>query len=94
MTGGVTIFNCPTDGVTVTASQGATQVSVTWIEPVATDSLGQLITNIVRSHQPNQLFNVGVTPVTYQFIASSGSQDTCSFTVTVNGENKTYHKAR
>ncbi|XP_038066521.1 uncharacterized protein LOC119736577 [Patiria miniata] len=81
---GVVVSNCPSQGVTVTAPQGAAQSSVTWQEPTATDGFGQAVTNVIRSHVPGQLFAIGQTQVTYQFVSTSGSQGLCSFTVTVN----------
>ncbi|XP_071800226.1 tyrosine-protein kinase receptor Tie-1-like [Asterias amurensis] len=77
----VNIVGCPTQTVTAV---GLTATQVTWREPTATDASGQQITNIMRSHLPGSLFNIGQnTQVTYTFTASSGHQTTCVFDVYV-----------
>ena len=66
---------------------GATILPYIWDEPTATDALGQLITNVIKTHEPGALFTLGQTAeVTYMFTDSSGNKDTCTFTVTVSGE--------
>ena len=81
-------MNCPSPGVTVTETihAGVTRIPVSWTEPTATDRYNQLITNIMKTHQPGDSFNVGESiAVIYTFIDDiSGLQDTCTFIVTVN----------
>ncbi|XP_033636185.1 tyrosine-protein kinase receptor Tie-2-like isoform X2 [Asterias rubens] len=87
----VNIMNCPSPGVTVTETihVGVTRIPVSWTEPTATDRYNQLITNIMKTHQPGDSFNVGESiAVIYTFIDdTSGLQDTCTFSVTVNLDN-------
>lgn len=68
---------------------GVSATQATWTEPTATDASGRQITNIMKSHQPGDVFNIEQsTQVTYTFTASSGDQATCVFNVSVY--RKTY----
>ena len=70
------------NGITVTAPCDTRQTTVTWIEPSATDNSGTA-TLQSRSHSPGQMFNVGTTQVTYQFVDPSGNVATYTFPVIV-----------
>ncbi|XP_022082334.1 uncharacterized protein LOC110974776 isoform X2 [Acanthaster planci] len=72
------ISDCP-NGITVTGTNNAV---VSWVEPTATDNDGQPV-SVVKSHEPNSIFNVGSTTVTYTFSDTSGNVAICSFVVTV-----------
>ncbi|KAJ8041572.1 Hyalin [Holothuria leucospilota] len=76
-----TISNCPTEAST-TVELGILEGSVIWVEPTATDLSGTAVPS--STHQPGQLFPLGVTVVTYTFTDSSQNQDTCTFSVTVS----------
>ncbi|MDZ7876603.1 MAG: HYR domain-containing protein [Saprospiraceae bacterium] len=70
---------CPANIVLNTTSNAAT---ATWTVPTATDNCGTPSVN--ATHTPNQMFQVGVTTVTYAASDANGNRTTCSFTVTVN----------
>ncbi len=76
------ISGCP-DSQTYPVDIGTPFRSVTWIEPTAVDNSGGQ-PSVVQSHQPGQLFDVGVTQVTYTFTDVAGNQAQCAFTVTGN----------
>ena len=77
------ISNCPMS-VYIRAG-GQPSQSVTWTIPEATDNSGSA-SLIYSSHQPNTLFNVGVTPVTYIFADPNQNYARCTFIVTVAGK--------
>ncbi|XP_033625680.1 serine-rich adhesin for platelets-like [Asterias rubens] len=78
----VNVAGCPIQGITASATSGSTSI-VQWTEPTATDSFGQRVVP-TKTHSPGQSFVIGQpTQVTYTFVAISGAQATCSFTVTV-----------
>ncbi|XP_038068270.1 uncharacterized protein LOC119737763 isoform X5 [Patiria miniata] len=74
------ISGCPAGASAV----GTNNAVVTWVEPTATDNDGQPV-NVVRSHSPNTVFNLGSTTVTYTFTDTTGNQAICAFVVTVTG---------
>ncbi len=74
-------FDCPVD-ITLPNDINVCSASVTWIPPVATDNCSSNPV-VVGTHQPDDLFPVGVTAVTYTATDSSGNIATCTFNVTV-----------
>ncbi len=76
-------MGCP-DPVSIMISIGtrADLMSVTWVEPTATDNSG-IIPTVTQSHHPGDRFPVGITQVTYVFTDAAGNQATCMFTVTI-----------
>jgi hypothetical protein len=72
------LYNCP---VSVIKTIPDTAVAITWKAPTALDNCG--IVNIATTNQPNSLFKVGVTTVTYTASDSKNNKSTCSFTVTI-----------
>ncbi|XP_072013682.1 uncharacterized protein [Amphiura filiformis] len=75
------ISGCP-GSASYPVAFGTPSRSVTWIEPTAFDNSGGE-PNVVKSHEPGQIFFVGTTQVTYTFTDNSANQAQCSFTVTV-----------
>lgn len=73
------ITGCPKD-ITVNALK-AGPVTVTWEEPQASVSCGELL--VVRSHMPGSSFPAGTTPVTYVFTDVNGKSSVCDFNVIV-----------
>ncbi|XP_072051836.1 hyalin-like [Amphiura filiformis] len=75
--GAPTVTNCPSD---INLGAGPSQ-RVTWTEPTGRDNRG---TTIVPSqtHRPGSNFPIGVTTVTYTFMAG-GQEARCTFTVTI-----------
>ena len=73
-------YNCP-NNVTVPAANNSCFRTVNWIPPSASENCGSL--TITASHNPGQLFPVGVTTVTYNAVDGSGNTALCSFTITV-----------
>lgn len=71
---------CPSD-ITVTANLASCQAKVTWLEPVATDNCG--ITDIGSNYSSGEIFDLGVTTVSYKFADESDNINSCSFTITV-----------
>lgn len=85
----VNVAGCPIQGITASATSGSTSI-VQWTEPTATDSFGQRVVP-TKTHSPGQSFVIGQpTQVTYTFVAISGAQATCSFTVTVTSKNMSF----
>ncbi|XP_033626660.1 uncharacterized protein LOC117289582 isoform X27 [Asterias rubens] len=75
------ISGCP-QSATGVVPQGSTSVSVTWVEPTATDNSGGPVQR-TSDRSPGQTFGLGSTQVTYTFTDQSGNQAFCQFTVTV-----------
>ncbi|XP_033626670.1 uncharacterized protein LOC117289582 isoform X36 [Asterias rubens] len=82
------ITGCPTS-VTRNVSPGTTMTIVTWVPPQSTDNSGTSTLAFV-TNQPNTLFPVGVTAVSYLFQDPSNNYAVCAFYVTVtsgSGDN-------
>ncbi|HEX2935822.1 MAG TPA: HYR domain-containing protein, partial [Bacteroidales bacterium] len=84
-----TISGCPSP-ITVNNTPGTCSATVTWTEPTATDNCtpaGSLVWT--KSDTPGSSFAVGAHTVTYTVKDASGNEsDACSFTVTVNDNEK------
>ncbi|XP_038047594.1 uncharacterized protein LOC119721587 [Patiria miniata] len=76
-----TIMSCPSD-MHETIRLGVSGVLVTWAVPQATDDIGP-VRLLGGSHEPESVFHVGRTPVSYIFADMAGNRATCNFTVTV-----------
>lgn len=86
------ISGCPSS-ITVNSVSDNNQVSVTWLEPTATDNSGQIPT-VVSSRSPGDMFPIGSTVVGYTFVDGNNNPATCTFTVTVIGkESASFHEA-
>lgn len=77
-----TFTNCPANISVFTPTSSTTSMTVNWTPPSVTDNCGGA--TLVASHQPNAVFPVGTTTVTYRATDFYGNFSTCSFTVTVN----------
>ena len=75
------INGCP-EPLNFTVPPGSLSGKPTWIEPTATDNSG-MIPTLTQSHQPGDIFFVGVTLINYTFTDIAGNQALCLFTVTV-----------
>ncbi|XP_071505195.1 hyalin-like [Diadema antillarum] len=75
------IDGCPS-GIAIEAASGASDVSVTWVEPTATDDSGSV--SLTQTAIPGDIFPLGSTVVTYTFSDPSGNSATCSFSVVVS----------
>ncbi|XP_022088734.1 LOW QUALITY PROTEIN: uncharacterized protein LOC110978223 [Acanthaster planci] len=67
--------------VTISTDPGQNVSSQVWNFPEATDNVG--ITMNQSSHQPGQVFPLGMTPVMYTVFDAAGLNATCSFDVVV-----------
>ncbi len=76
-----TLSACPKD-ITANAEPGKSGANITWIPPTAKAFCNGAIT-LVPTQQPNTLFPIGTTPVTYTATDNNGNSLTCSFTVKV-----------
>lgn len=74
------IEDCPND-LTVIAAPGAPEAPATWEPPTPMDNC--VITEWTSTHVPNDIFPIGVTPVTYTARDAAGNEATCAFNVTV-----------
>ena len=84
------ITGCPQDVNLEIPSASITTVSVTWVEPTATDDSGSV--TFTTTHQPGDLFPVGSsTPVTYTFSDATGNTAVCSFNVILTSTGMFYH---
>lgn len=73
------LSNCPVD---ITISGGADCNSeVNWTVPMVTDNCS--VTSFNASHEPNTIFPIGETSVTYTVIDEAGNTASCSFNIIV-----------
>ena len=81
-------ITCPED-ITQAAVSGTSSAMVSWEEPLTqSDCVFGLRTPIVTSGKGSgELFPVGITLVTYEVGDGCGSSTTCSFEVTVTGDD-------
>ena len=75
------ISGCPTD-INAKTELGTSEVSVTWVEPTATDNY-DTPQRTARTHAPGTLFPIGETTVVYIYTDSFNNHETCTFTVAV-----------
>ncbi len=76
-----TIIDCPASQ-TDTVPVGSSTLTVSWIEPRATDDSGATPT-VGKSHEPGQAFPIGTTDIVYTFSDQSGNTALCSFMITL-----------
>ena len=74
------ILDCPAD-VTVSTAPGECDATATWTLPVIDENCDATITS--SSHNPGNVFPVGITTVTYVVTDGSGNEAICSFDVIV-----------
>ncbi|MCG9911082.1 MAG: HYR domain-containing protein [Flavobacteriales bacterium] len=75
------ISGCPSD-ISVSNDPDQCNAIVTWVAPTAFDNCG--LASFTSTHNPGDVFPIGVTTVVYTAVDSAGNSVTCSFTVTVN----------
>ena len=75
-----TISGCPSD-TTVHVPNGVATASVSWVAPTASDNCPNVA--LTSTHNPGDVFPVGMTTVTYTATDGAGNATTCSFVVTV-----------
>ena len=71
---------CPED-IEISVPFDNCSVAVSWIAPVAADNCA--VASVTSTHEPGDLFEPGLTMVTYIVTDGAGLSDTCSFTVAV-----------
>jgi uncharacterized repeat protein (TIGR01451 family)/gliding motility-associated-like protein len=74
------ISGCPAN-INVTATGASCDAVANWTSPTATDNC--TLQSFTSTHNPGDVFPIGVTTVTYTAVDSVGNTSTCSFTVTV-----------
>lgn len=74
------ISNCPSN-VTVYSSSLACAMPATWTAPTASDNCS--IATFTSTHNPGDIFPIGITTVTYTATDINSNTSTCTFTVTV-----------
>ncbi|XP_033640824.1 hyalin-like [Asterias rubens] len=72
---------CPTE-ITTYAENGGTTATVDWTLPTVTDNSG-VTPEVTSTYEPNSVFNVGNTFVTYTASDESGNGASCFFVVSV-----------
>ena len=77
-----TFTNYPSDISVNTDPSQATAV-VSWVPPTVMDNSGDL--TVTSNYDPNDVFPIGGTVVTYIATDGSGNNVSYSFTITVNG---------
>jgi gliding motility-associated-like protein len=77
------ITGCPADVLAKAGESG--EVAVTWEPPTASTRCGPL--TLTGSHQPDDIFPVGTTAVTYTASNDAGTTATCTFNVIVSYED-------
>ncbi|GIV31517.1 MAG: hypothetical protein KatS3mg029_0868 [Saprospiraceae bacterium] len=75
------LLGCPTDTITVNNSSGVCEAAVTWTPPTASDNCSTV--TLASTHNPGDVFGVGVTMVTYTATDFHGNTASCSFHVEV-----------
>ncbi|XP_072014198.1 hyalin-like [Amphiura filiformis] len=73
--------SCPTV-IEMSKKPGDADVIVSWVEPVATDSLG-IVPLVFKTHSPGSVFDAGSTVVKYSFGRTPVDTASCIFTVKV-----------
>ncbi|TDI69472.1 MAG: HYR domain-containing protein [Bacteroidetes bacterium] len=73
-----TITNCPVDMV-VSTLPGSCDAVVNWTPPTASDNCN--LASFTGSHNPGEIFGLGITTVTYSAVDDYGNTATCSFEV-------------
>jgi hypothetical protein len=69
-----------------------TSVSVSWIEPLATDNCGSAGLTLTSTHQPGDAFPLGTTTVVYTATDGAGNSAECRFDVVVeNSADLTFY---
>ena len=79
------ITGCP-NNITVNNDAGDCGAVVTWTAPTADDNCS--VASFVSDHASGETFPVGTTTVTYTATDGAGNQAICSFTVTVEDNEK------
>ncbi|KAJ8021267.1 Hyalin [Holothuria leucospilota] len=74
------VSNCPTD-ITLRKTPNLQCLSVTWIEPTATDNSLPITTDV--THPTGTCFEEGETVVTYSFRDAVGNRNSCTFSVVI-----------
>lgn len=62
------------------------EVSVSWIEPHATDNSGEEVELLQTGGSNGGVFTLGATNITYTFTDTSGNSDQCTLQVLVLGK--------
>ena len=81
------VTNCPSDITKAVCCANTINAAypgavVTWQEPTATDAVSA-VRRTYRSHTSGNLFQIGITPVRYEFSDVSNNIATCRFNVNV-----------
>ena len=77
-----TITGCPSD-IHESAEMGTSHLSVSWVEPSASDVSGDVrLSDVTHSRGDN--FPVGSTLVKYTFVDSSDNSASCEFVIHVS----------
>ncbi|TKG96678.1 HYR domain-containing protein, partial [Puteibacter caeruleilacunae] len=80
---------CPNDQLNVVMDAGKCGATITWTDPTANDNCDGAITPVrsdVTGLNSGDLFPEGTTVISWTATDAAGNVQTCSFTVTVNGD--------
>ena len=78
-------FNdCPSD-IVINQLQDTCGAFVSWVEPYFIDACGDTL-EVYSNYGPGEFFPIGTTQITYISAANSIVLDTCTFFITVNGQ--------
>lgn len=75
-----TFVGCPSN-ISVNNTPGSCDAIVSWVAPISSDNCS--VASTISTHNPGDVFPIGITPVTYTTTDASGNSETCSFEVTV-----------
>ncbi|XP_038052047.1 uncharacterized protein LOC119724848 [Patiria miniata] len=78
------VHNCPQPVTASLTAQSMDSIRVNWTEPNVTDNTGRY--SLVNSHAPGDLFNFGITDVSYIARDTFGNENFCVFQVIVLDE--------
>ncbi|XP_033099724.1 uncharacterized protein LOC117103264 [Anneissia japonica] len=72
---------CPTSQIQVETPTGFNTTTVYWTPPTVNDNVGVVINT--SDYQPNDIFEIGITTVTYHAEDEAGNEANCIFTILV-----------
>ncbi|XP_071961171.1 uncharacterized protein [Antedon mediterranea] len=72
---------CPNSQITAETPTGLNTTMVYWMAPTVTDNVGVVIN--ISDYEPNDVFSIGITTVTYHAEDEAGNEANCIFTILV-----------
>lgn len=77
-------LECP-ESQSAFTQPGSNETPVTWSEANATDNSGTVTVSLIGPGSNGGRFTIGTTNVTYLAMDDAGNNETCTFTITIQG---------